>query len=72
MKAYWIKYRAWQCATEKGIQVIAQNKADAYERAMYEEIPKVEGTAPYSCWVASVTCNNGNHKYFNTFEGKPY
>ena len=71
MKAYYVKYRMWQCAEEKGRQVIADNKAEAYEKATFEDIPKIEGSSPYSVWVESVTYNNGNCKYFNTFEGKP-
>lgn len=72
MKAYYVKYRTWQCADEKGLQVLADNKEQAYDKAMFEDIPRVEGTTPYSCWVERVTYNNGNWKHFNTFEGKPY
>lgn len=72
MKAYYVKYRTWQCAEEKGLQVLAANKEEAYEKAMFEEVPRIEQTSPYSCWVASVTYNNGNYKCFNTFEGQPY
>lgn len=39
---------------------------------MFEEIPKREGSNPYSAWVKSVTYNNGNYRTFNTFEGEPY
>lgn len=52
--------------------VLAKNKIEAYEKAVFEEIPKIAGHVPYSVWVHSVTYNNGNYKEFNTFEGKPY
>ena len=56
----------------KGVDVVASSKAVAYDKAVYETILKNEGELPYSAWVASVTYNNGNHKQFNTHEGKPY
>lgn len=59
-------------AEEKGICIAAANKFEAYDKAVYEEIPRIEGGAPYSAWVYSVTYRNGKHKLFNTFEGKPY
>ena len=73
MKAYWVKYRVRSLANlENGIQIIARTKEEAYDLAVYEEIPKKHGTLPYSAWVYSVTYNNGNERFFNTFEGKPY
>lgn len=72
MKAYYVNYKMHECDSVKGMQVLANNKADAYDKATYEAIPKVKGTIPYSCWVANVTYNNGNVKRFNTHEGKPY
>lgn len=54
------------------IDVLAKNKEEAYDKAFFEEIPKIEGSLPYSAWVEAVTYNNGNHRDFNTFEGKPY
>lgn len=71
MKAYYVKYRS-SGYDIKGVQVIAKNKEDAYDKAVYEEIPKREGSLPYSAWVYSVTYSNGNCKYFNTCEGLPY
>lgn len=56
----------------ESIDVIASSKAEAYDVAVYEAIPKQYGELPYSAWVESVTYNNGNYKRFNTFEGKPY
>ena len=70
--AYYVKYRDYQTGTEKGIDVLASSKADAYDKAVYEAIPAREGSCPYSAWVSSVTYNNGNYKRFNTSEGNPY
>ena len=71
MKTYHVKYRILGKEVE-GIDVIANNKAEAYDYAVYELIPNEEGEYPYSAWVSSVTYNNGNYKLFNTFEGNPY
>lgn len=73
MKAYYVKYQIngwWE--EEKGIGFLAKNKADAYDKAVFELIPEKEGKCPYSAWVHSVTYNNGNVKYFNTCDGKAY
>lgn len=72
MSAYYIKYRANASSEEKGIAVAARNKEEAYDKATYEEIPKVEGEIPYSAWVYSVTYNNGKCHRFNTSEGNAY
>ena len=72
MKAYYIRYRMHQFGEEFGIAVLAKTKEDAYDKAVYERIPKREGRLPYSAWVSSVTYSNGNYKQFNTHEGKPY
>ena len=72
MKAYYIHYTMHQNGEVKGIQAPAENKAEAYDKAVYELILKKEGSIPYSAWVSSVTYNNGNYKTFNTHEGKPY
>ena len=72
MKAYWIEYKMYGADAVKGIQVIANNKVDAWDKATYEAIPEREGEMPYSTWVYSVTYNNGNEKLFNTCEGLPY
>lgn len=72
MKAYHVKYRLFQAGEESSICVLANNKEEAYDEAVYEKIPELEGIHPYSAWVASVTYQNGNYKTFNTFEGKPY
>ena len=70
MKAYTVEYRTTN--EVKRISFLAKNKFDAYDKAVYELIPKKEGEMPYSAWVYSVTYQNGNCRYFNTFEGNPY
>lgn len=70
MAAYYVEYRIGQ--EVKGIDVLAKNKFDAYDKAVYELIPKREGEMPYAAWVCSVTYNNGNYRRFNTCEGLPY
>jgi hypothetical protein len=72
MKTYYIKYKMHSADEVQGIQVLAENKEDAYSKAVYELIPQKEGELPYSAWVHSVTYKSGNYKTFNTFEGKPY
>ena len=72
MKTYHVRYKMYQSSVELGIDVAAQNKENAYDKAVYEIIPQKEGCLPYSAWVSSVTYSNGNHNKFNTFEGKPY
>ena len=71
MKTYYINYKMYSADEVNGIQVLAENKEDAYSKAVYELIPQTEGEHPYSAWVHSVTYKNGNYKTFNTFEGKP-
>lgn len=66
--AYHVKYRMHSADDVHGIDVLASNKADAYDKAVYEALPEL----PYSAWVHSVTYNNGNYRTFNTFEGNPY
>lgn len=64
LEGYWDKVRK--------VTVLAKNKAEAYDKAMYEVIPEIHSYSPYSAWVAGVTYQNGNYKSFNTFEGNPY
>lgn len=68
---YTVAYNLFGQKKEK-VDVIAQNKAEAYDVATFEIIPKEEGRLPYSAWVESVTYQNGNTRTFNTFEGNPY
>ena len=58
--------------SERSCSVIAGNKAEAYDLAVYEVIPEQFGGYPYSAWVYSVTYQNGNYKVFNTCSGNPY
>ena len=69
---YHVRYRNWSNGEEKGIDVAAANKAEAYDIATFEVIPEIEGSCPYSSWVSSVTYNNGRCHYFNTSEGNTY
>ena len=72
MKAYYVRYKMYSADEVHWIQSPAENKLDAYEKAVYTLIPEKEGSIPYSAWVSSVTYNNGNYREFNTFEGNPY
>ena len=73
MRVYHICYLMSCYGLEREIDVIAKSKADAYDKAVFEEIPKVEGDHyPYGAYVESVTYNNGNRKVFNTIIGDPY
>lgn len=65
MKAYTVCYELYQGAEPKRISFLAKNKQDAYDKAVYELIPQMEGEPPYSAYVYSVTCQNGNQKIFN-------
>ena len=71
MKAFYVKYRM-SGSEVKGVGLLAKSKADAYDKAVFDVIPKIEGELPYSAWVSSVTYQNGNVHYFNTCEGLPY
>lgn len=72
MKTYYIKYIPYLCGEEKGIDVLANNKYEAYDKAIYELLPQKEGCHPYSAWVSSVTYSNGNYHRFNTHSGKSF
>lgn len=72
MNTYFIEYKMHRTGKINGVDVLAKNKADVYEKAVYETIPTIEGEHPYSVWVVSVTYQNGNYHHFNTFEGNPY
>lgn len=73
MKAYYVEYRMHSADEVHGVDLLAKNKADAYDKAVYEIIPeKEDGYFPYSAWVVSVTYQNGNRRRFNTNEGMPY
>ena len=72
MKTYFVEYKMYNADRIHGIQSPAENKIDAYEKAVYDLIPKKEGGIPYSAWVSSVTYSNGRSREFRTFEGNPY
>lgn len=72
MKAYYIEYKTDSASDVHSVSFLANNKAEAYDKAVYEVIPAIEGAVPYSAWVASVTYNNGKYHRFDTFEGLPY
>lgn len=69
---YYVKYRMHSADEVKGICIPARSKFDAYDKAVYEEIPKANGSLPFSAWVHEVTYNNGKRKVFNTTEGNPF
>ena len=71
MKAYTVIYRLSGHDTKK-VSLLAKNKSDAYDKAVYEIIHELEGELPYAAWVDNVTFSNGNVHYFNTHEGNPY
>ena len=72
-QVYTVEFRRYGGSCEVEFTcVIASSKEEAYDLAVYEQIPAVIGSLPYSAWVKSVTYQNGNYRAFNTFEGKPY
>lgn len=68
---YYIQFRLYGQDVQ-GVGVVARNKAEAYDKAVYEIIPAKCGEMPYSAWVHSVIYSNGKYKRFNTCEGLPY
>ena len=72
MRTYNVRYTMHEADLDRSIDVLANSKAEAYDKAVYELIPEKEKSCPYSAWVQSVTYNNGSYKVFNTFEGNPY
>ena len=69
---YTVEYKLHSAGEVKFVDVIASNKAEAYDEAYWIAIPNKEHEYAYSAWTASVTYQNGNHRRFNTHEGKPY
>ena len=52
MKTYHICYLMSCYGLERELDVLANNKVEAYDKAVYEEIPKVEdGHYPYGAYV---------------------
>ena len=72
MRAYFVEYKMNKGSEVEHIAFLAKNKISAYDTAVYDIIPSMKGSIPYSAWVVSVTYQNGNVKYFNTSEGNPY
>ena len=72
MKAYTVEYMLFDYSRTESISFLAENKFDAYDKAVYELIPEKEGRSPWSAWVHSVTYSNGNYHRFNTWSGNPY
>ena len=68
MNAYTVEYKEHLASGVKFVTVLANNKQDAWESAVFDLV----SPAPYSAWVTGVTYKNGNTRHFNTFEGKPY
>lgn len=72
MRKYYVCYKMHSAEPlPRKLEIVARNKYEAYDKALYEVIVPVEGL-PYSAWVDSVRMANGKVKTFNTFEGKPY
>ena len=59
---YVVEYRLHKNDDPKSIRVIAHDKWEAYDKAVYELIPKEDGRTPYSCWVYAVQYQNGNYR----------
>lgn len=66
MKAYYVQFRLHANGDVLGVGVLARNKVDAYDKAVYEEIPRQFGHSPYVAWVHSVTYASGKCQVFNT------
>ena len=64
MKSYYVQFRLRACSEVLGIGLLASNKVDAYDKAVYEEIPKQFEHHPYVAWVHSVTYSSGKCKVF--------
>ena len=70
MKAYYVQFRLDAAGDVLGIGILAKNKVDAYDKAVYEEIPRQFGHMPYVAWVKSVTYASGKCKTFDVpYEG---
>ena len=71
MRAYTVCYKEYFADKVKEMCITAENKADAYDKAVYG---KLNGCV-YSAWVDGYTyLTYGGYKYhkFNTFEGKRF
>lgn len=71
MKSYRVEYRNIITQEVEGVDVLAQNKAEAWAKAVYRIIPQKTGYMT-DAWVASVTYQNGNCKRCNNNAKHPY
>ena len=69
---YRVSYRLRKFSLEESIEVEATSKWKAYDIAVFEKIPEVEGKHPYSAWVDCVIYKSGKQHDFNTCDGIPY
>lgn len=69
---YTIEYRMYFSDSVKEIKVVERSVGRAYRTAVYEKIPEIEGSIPYSAWVVCKKYKNGKIKRFNGFEGNPF
>lgn len=72
-KTYHIKFLldGWY-SEQQGIDVLAKNKGDAYDKAVFEVIPEKYGKCPFGAYVYSVTYSNGNCREFNNDYGNAF
>ena len=73
MKTYCVEY--WLDGVYqdvKEVQVEANSKVGAYYKAVYEIIPALEGSIPWSAWVSAVWYKNGKKRDFGNTSGNPY
>lgn len=69
---YVVLYKMNKSSDVDNIYVHTLSKEEAYDYAVHEIIPDLEGGSPYSAWVQEVHYLNGRTHLFNTHEGKPY
>lgn len=72
MKTYQVNYRIESWTPVETIDVKANSIDEAWDTAMFVEIPRQTGEHPWSVWVVSVTYKNGRVHKFNTCEGCGY
>ncbi len=72
-RTYRVAFKFYEFDTVRYINIKADNKGDAYDRAVWERIPNAyKGEFPYSAWVESVKYANGRVHRFNAIEGLAY
>ena len=69
---YVVSYKMRKSSDVDHVYVYTLSKEEAYDYAVYEIIPDLEGILPYSAWVQEIHYLNGRIHVFNTHEGKPY